>query len=387
MQSLSDDNQHFSNLKIGFDAKRLFNNFTGLGNYSRTLVQGLQEFFPNNKYYLFTPKISDKKEVLPFTDDNYHIVKPNGGSKNLWRTYGCTSKIKKLKLDIYHGLSHELPIGIKKTDAKSIVTIHDLIYKTYPNDFKFFDRRIYDFKFRYACDNADKIIAVSKSTKNDIIKFYNIPEDKIEVVYQSCQPNFKVKLSDNKVNTVLDKYNLPNEYLLYVGSVIERKNLLNIVKALNIIKDTVKIPLVVVGNGKEYLQKVKKYIADAKLEKRIIFTSEISFFDLPAIYQKANLFIYPSQYEGFGIPLIESLWSGTPVITSNISSLPEAAGAGAFYCNPEDEKTIADGILKILFDSVYAQQLISDGFKHVQQFENKNNAEKLVEVYKSVLGK
>jgi glycosyltransferase involved in cell wall biosynthesis len=384
MQSLSVDN----NLNIGFDAKRLFNNFTGLGNYSRTLVQGLQEFFPENNYYLFTPEISDKKELLPFIgSNNYSIIKPGGGLKSAWRTFGCTKEIKKLKLDIYHGLSHELPVGIKKTGVKSIVTIHDLIYKTYPNDFKFFDRKIYDFKFRYACENADKIIAVSKSTKADIIKFYNIPEDKIDVVYQSCQPNFKIKLSADETDNIIKKYNLPDEFLLYVGSVIERKNLLNIVKAVNLIKDTVKIPMVVVGSGKDYLRKVKKYVSDNNLESRVIFTSEISFFDLPAIYQKASLFIYPSQYEGFGIPLIESLWSKTPVITSNISSLPEAAGGGAFYCNPEDEKTIADGILKILFDSEYNKQLINAGFEHVQQFENKNNVYKLMEVYKSILSK
>jgi len=145
--------------------------------------------------------------------------------------------------------------------------------------------------------------------------------------------------------------------------------------------------MVVVGSGKDYLRKVKKYVSDNNLESRVIFTSEISFFDLPAIYQKASLFIYPSQYEGFGIPLIESLWSKTPVITSNISSLPEAAGGGAFYCNPEDEKTIADGILKILFDSEYNKQLINAGFEHVQQFENKNNVYKLMEVYKSILSK
>ena len=136
------------------------------------------------------------------------------------------------------------------------------------------------------------------------------------------------------------------------------------------------------GKGKSL---IKEYIANNKLESRIIFTSEISFLHLPAIYQNASVFIYPSYYEGFGIPIIESLWSKTPVITSNISSLPEAAGAGAYYCNPADENTIAEGILKILNNETYSQKLIDDGFKHVQQFDSKEISIQLMKVYQSVL--
>lgn len=372
-------------LKIGFDAKRLFNNFTGLGNYSRTVVQGLNEFFPENTYHLYTPSIQYKPDTAQFLETPYEITKPKWGSKNLWRTALCTKQIKKQKLDIYHGLSHELPFGIKKTNTKTLVTIHDLIYKTYPNDFKWLDRTIYDYKFRYACEYADKIIAVSESTKRDLEKLYQIPSEKIEVIYQTCQPNFKILLSAEQINSILSLYNLPQKYLLYVGSLIERKNLLGITKAIQLIKDKIDTPLVVVGKGKEYQEKVKQYIVKNKLEKRVIFTSEISFLHLPAIYQNAQVFIYPSYYEGFGIPIIESLWSKTPVITSNVSSLPEAAGGGAFYCNPMDETTIAEGILKILNDENYSKQLISEGFKHVQQFESKVISTQLMNAYQSVL--
>lgn len=372
-------------LKIGFDAKRLFNNFTGLGNYSRTVVQGLNEFFPENSYNLYTPSIQNKPDTAPFLEPPYEITKPIWGSKNLWRSVTCTKQIKNQHLDIYHGLSHELPFGIKKTKAKSLVTIHDLIYKTYPNDFKWLDRTIYDYKFRYACEYSDKIIAVSESTKLDLEKLYQIPSEKIEVIYQTCQPNFKTLLSAEQINSIVSLYNLPQKYLLYVGSIIERKNLLGIVKAIQLIKDQLDIPLVVVGKGKKYEEKVKEYIANNKLESRIVFTSEISFLHLPAIYQNASVFIYPSYYEGFGIPIIESLWSKTPVITSNISSLPEAAGAGAYYCNPADENTIAEGILKILNNETYSQKLIDDGFKHVQQFDSKEISIQLMKVYQSVL--
>ena len=373
-------------MNIGFDAKRLFKNFTGLGNYSRTLVQGLNEFYPENNYHLFTPSVSINNETQYFINDNkFNIVTPQNGIKALWRTTGCTKEINALNLDIYHGLSHELPIGIKKTSAKSIVTIHDLIYKTFPDDFSPIDILIYDFKFKYSCRNADKIIAISKSTKNDIIKYYKIPEKKIDVVYQSCHSNFKRILSKDEINNVINKYNLPGEYILYVGSIIKRKNLLGIVKALNLLKDKINIPLVVIGKGNSYLNEVKKQIYATGIEDRIIFTTDIKFTDLPAVYQKALLFVYPSKYEGFGIPLIEALWSQTPVVTSHTSSLPEAAGPGAFYCNPEEASSIADGIFKILHDTSYAQELVKSGFKHVQKFENKRTTTQLMNIYKTIV--
>lgn len=377
--------KNYTMLKIGFEAKRLFNNFTGLGNYNRTVVQGLNENFPENKYHLFSPKVQHKTDTESFLIPPYEIIKPKNSSKYLWRSVTCTQQINQLKLDIFHGLSHEIPFGINKTGAKSLVTIHDLIYKTYPNDFNYFDRKIYDYKFRYACENSDKIIAVSKSTKKDLESIYKIPSDKIEVVYQSCQSNFKIALKPESIKEIITLYNLPKEYMLYVGSIIERKNLLGIIKALQKIHNEIQIPLVVVGKGNDYEQKVKNYIAENKLEKMVIFTSEISFLHLPALYQNAKVFLYPSKYEGFGIPIIEALWSKTPVITSNISSLPEAAGEGAFYCNPEDENTIAEGIIKILQNTEYANQLVTNGFQHVQQFDSAINAKNLMQIYHSLL--
>lgn len=372
-------------LNIGFDAKRLFNNFTGLGNYSRTLVESLRETFPNNKYHLFTPRLKDNTDTNFFFNNDFNIITPEKGNKSVWRSKTCTKDIKRLNLDIYHGLSHELPVGIAKTTAKSLVTIHDLIYKTYPNDFKKIDRKIYDYKFKYACEKADKIIAVSQSTKSDLQSIYNVPNDRIEVIYQSCLSQFKVNYSNTQKDTIIAKYNLPAKFLLYVGSIIERKNLLGLVKAIEQIKDQLDVPLIVIGNGKQYKTKVQKYIHEHKLEKHVRFIQNVTFTDLPLIYQLADIFIYPSFYEGFGIPLIESLWSKTPVITSNLSSLPEAAGPGALYCKPDDHKSIAEGILKLSNNKELKEELTVNGYKHVQQFDNKLIAESLFNIYSKVL--
>ncbi|MBI9065701.1 MAG: glycosyltransferase family 4 protein [Salinivirgaceae bacterium] len=372
-------------LKIGFDAKRLFNNFTGLGNYSRSLVSGIKKYHPENELFLFTPKIQKKEDTKPFFENTYNIITPKSGSKNLWRTSKCIKDIKQNELDIYHGLSHELPIGIKNTKSKSLVTIHDLIYKTYPNDFSLIDRKIYDFKFRFACKHADKIIAVSNSTKQDLIKHYHLNPEKIAVCYQTCHDMFKVELNQDTLDSFLDHYNLPKEYMLYVGSIIERKNLLGIVQAIEKYKHKINIPLIVVGKGGKYLQQVKKYISDKNIENNILFLNPLNYLHLPALYQKAKLFLYPSQYEGFGIPIIEALWSKTPVITTKSSSLPEAAGDGAYYCDPNSIDSIAAGIIKILNDESYANKLVSDGLNHIQQFSSERTTLELMKVYNELV--
>ncbi len=372
-------------MKIGFDAKRLFNNFTGLGNYSRTLVSGINQVAPEHELFLFTPKKKYHNDSREFFKEPYRTVTPKTRFKAYWRSISSVRKIKQLNLDVFHGLSHELPLGIKKTGVKSVVTIHDIIYKTYPNDFSFFDRLIYDFKFNYSCKNADKIIAVSKSTKNDIIKFYGIPESKIEVIYQSCHEQFKQTLSADEISKVLLPYKLPSQFMLFVGSIIERKNLLNLIKAIELLPETIKLPLVVVGKGNSYLKKVNAYIKGKKLEERIVFAPQVSYKDLPALYQKASVFIYPSVYEGFGIPVIEALWSKTPVITSNCSSMPEAAGNGAFLCNPKEPASIAEGIVKIIKDKNYAQELIEKGSEHIKNFENEVVTKQVLNLYHSLL--
>ena len=374
-------------MKLGFDAKRLLNNLTGLRNYSRTLVSGINQVAPEHELYLFTPKKKYHNDSREFFKEPYQAVTPKTRFKAYWRSVSSVRKIKQLKLDIFHGLSHELPLGIKKTGVKSVVTIHDLIYKTYPNDFSFFDRLIYDFKFTYACKNADKIIAVSQSTKNDIVKYYGTPESKIEVIYQSCHQQFKQTLSADEISNILLPYQLPNQFMLFVGSIIERKNLLNLIKAIELLPETINLPLVVVGKGNSYLKKVNAYIKEKKLEDRIVFAPQVRYKDLPALYQKASVFIYPSVYEGFGIPVIEALWSKTPVITSNCSSMPEAAGDGAFLCNPKEPASIAEGIAKIIGDKNYAQELIEKGSMHIKRFENDVVTKQVLSLYQSLLNK
>src|SRR5581483_8496685 len=172
-------------MRIGYDAKRAFLNRTGLGNYSRWLIQSLALYHPQNHYYLYTPKLKPGNNI-DFPSVVRTILPKSKLFTSWWRSSGIVQDLLRDKIDLYHGLSHELPAGIGKTGIKSVVTVHDLIFMRFPQYFSWINRVIYGAKLKYACQAADKIIAISDRTKQDIIELIGISPDKIEVVYQGC---------------------------------------------------------------------------------------------------------------------------------------------------------------------------------------------------------
>jgi glycosyltransferase involved in cell wall biosynthesis len=351
-------------MNIAFDAKRLFQNFTGLGNYSRTLVQNLVKYFPEDNFHLFSPEIRQHPSTSFFL--NHPSVKVHTAPHPfhaVWRSLDIKTDIIKCEAKIYHGLSHEIPIGIDSTPVKSVVTMHDLVFKIYPEYTPVLQRKIYDAKFRYACAHSDVIIAISEQTKKDIVHFYQIDPQKIKVIYQSCGDVFQ---QQDFSAALLRNIHLPPEYMLYVGSVIERKNLLRIIKAIDLLADSIRIPLVVVGEGGSYMEKVKACLAEKKWKDQVHFIGNVANTDLPALYRGASLFIYPSEYEGFGIPVIEALFSEVPVITSNVSCLPEAAGPSSLLVNPKSEVEIARAIETALCDDARRKSMIADGLRYAR---------------------
>lgn len=373
-------------LRIGYDAKRLFNNFTGLGNYSRTLLKNLSYWYPDHAYFLFSPKLTKNSETHFFLNSPlFNVQTTQQKPRFYWRSFGVKKILEKHDIQLFHGLSHEIPIGIQKKGIKSVVTIHDLIFKRYPDQYAWADRRIYDWKFKYACQHADKIVAISESTKQDIVNFYQIDPTKIEVIYQSCHERFMQEKSPKLIEGVLQKYNLPEHYLLYVGSLIERKNLLGILQAYQHLSVDCQVPLLVIGEGRSYKEKILSYISQHQLSQKVIFLKP-DFDDLPALYQQAQIFIYPSYFEGFGIPILEALFSQTPVITSNCSSLPEAAGANAYLIDPQDSTQIAHGIEKILSDETFKKNMIEKGYQHAQQFLGEGLTRQVMRLYETVVG-
>ena len=263
-------------MNIGFDAKRAYHNGTGLGNYSRSLIQSLAQYYPQHQYFSFNPKPSTRFATPSLT--NVHEVLPSASLSKifpaLWRSKWMTDDLKKLQIDLYHGLSNELPSGIGATGIPSVVTIHDLIFEKYGQQYNGIDVRIYRQKYQYACRQAQRVIAISQQTKSDLIEIYNVPAHKIEVCYQSCHPMFEQVVSMEEKEAVRKKYGLPERYFLYVGSIIERKNLMNVCHALVSLHDKIDIPLVVIGDGKSYKRRSARFFTRRGLLNRVIFLKE-----------------------------------------------------------------------------------------------------------------
>jgi len=369
-------------MKIGYDAKRAFLNNTGLGNYSRWLVKALAQYHPENEYYLYTPKVKPNPRLNFLSEfSNIKTVVPIGKLiKSWWRSKGIVEDLQRDDINIYHGLSHELPIGIGETGIKSVVTVHDLIFMRFPEQFGRISRTIYRLKVAKACSVADKIIAISKKTRDDLIELLNVDPAKIKVIYQGCDPIFKVEQSAEQKKSIAEKFNLPAEFILSVGTIEERKNLLLLVKALS----SVDIPLIVVGKPTKYLNTVKQYITVNNLTDRIIFLHNVAFADLPAIYQLAKVFVYPSKYEGFGIPVLEAITSGTPVIVAKGSCLEEAGGSGSIYVDPDNDADLADKLYAVINTDQLREKMIAKGKEYSLNFDDAKLANQLMQLYNNL---
>lgn len=372
-------------MRIGYDAKRAFLNRTGLGNYSRWLIRSMVSYYPQNTYFLYTPKIRHQNG-LSFPSGFQNVVAVVPRSKfftSLWRSAGVVKDLKRDQVDLYHGLSHELPRGIDKKGIRSVVTVHDLIFMRFPQYFGAINRLIYSSKLKHACRLADKIVAISKRTKQDLIDLLNIPAEKIEVVYQGCDPIFKKDSSEQEKQAVLKKHDLPAEFILSVGTIEERKNLLQLINALPGLNYDIK--LVVVGRQTAYFNKVKQAIDLHHIANRVIFLNSVSFDELPALYQSAKIFVYPSRYEGFGIPVLEALCSGVPVIAATGSCLEEAGGPCSQYAAPDDVDGLAEKLNLVLGDEGLRQKMIAEGREYSANFDDKILAGQMFDIYKNIL--
>lgn len=372
--------------KVGFDAKRAVQNNTGLGNYSRYIVEILARFYPDTEYLLFAPVKKDNARLHTLLSlKNVRFLFASGFWKmlpSIWRVGPATVDIERNGVDIFHGLSNELPVGIQTAGCKSVVTIHDLIFIRYPQYYKPIDRIIYRWKFRYACRKADKVIAVSECTKRDILSYFQIPSEKVEVVYQGCHPDYKKEITADEVARVRQVYQLPSEYILYVGSIEARKNLMLVVKALP--KMSSDIHLVAVGKPTPYQEQIEQFVAGNCLSSRVHLLNHVPFEDLPALYKGARVFVYPSFMEGFGIPVIEALSAGIPVVAATGSCLEEAGGEHSLYVHPEKEDELAEAVAKIWSNPELARSMSAFGKEYVKKFDDEAVAAEIMRVYRSL---
>ncbi len=329
--------------KIGYDAKRYYHNNTGLGNYSRTLVKAVTEMRPDMEAVLYD-------------------------CKGYERTFKLGRRVKSEGCELFHGLSNELPRDIVGAGIPSVVTMHDVAWRTFPDMYTVFDRHIYDWKYGWSAKNAMRVVCISESTKRDVMRFYGVPEERIEVIYQPVQQVFYTPMGEIEAKTICDRilpYLKGQDYVLTVGSINSRKNLLGMVKALEGIARDRRPMLVVVGNGREYRAKVEAYIKERGLRQWVRIESNIHDARiLQALYTRALCMMYPSFYEGFGLPVVEASLQKCPVITSNVSSLPEAAGPAAVLVDPAAESQMSNALYRLLTDAAERKERGAAGYDY-----------------------
>lgn len=288
-------------------------------------------------------------------------------------------EINKHNLDVVFFPKNVIPYGIK---AKKILTIHDLAYYMPKYDaYKFSDTVYMKKMIKSSCKRADKIIAVSENTKNDLINILNVPQDKISVVHEGADKKFK-KIKDKKIlSEVRKKYKLDNPFIFYAGSISPRKNIKRLVKVFNDIHDNVKMDLVITGNklwnNDEEMKAIKK-------NSRIKVFGFVPEDHLPVLYNLASAYVYPSLYEGFGLPILEAQACGCPILASNASSLPEVAGKGALYFDPYNEEDLSYAIIKITKDQNLRRSLIKEGLKNSKNFSWDKTARRTLDLMRAI---
>ncbi|MCR5819841.1 MAG: glycosyltransferase family 4 protein [Bacteroidaceae bacterium] len=348
-------------MRIGFDAKKAMRNHTGIGNYSRRCIRAVEEAGCESRlFYGRVPVLGE-----------------------FWRLFLQWMSVAREKIDVYHGLSNELPFGIRWSGVRSVVTVHDLIFLRFPETYGRLARLILRLKTRYACRVCDRIVAVSEMTRRDLIHYYNIPPERIEVIYQSIDDRYRERLPDDRLRECARRYNLPECFFLCVGTIQERKNQHTLVRALSHLPSDVH--LVLAGKAEAYVETVKKTAEEEGVADRVHIYSGVPTEDLPAFYQSARAFACLSRFEGFGIPIAEALASGTPVIAAKGSCLEEAGGPDSIYLDPDDYVGLAQHLTAILTDPATAEKMAERGRDYSKRFTDRALGESLVSLYKLLL--
>jgi glycosyltransferase involved in cell wall biosynthesis len=374
----------FYDMRIGFDAKRAFLNQAGLGNYGRNTLSALQKYYPRHDYILYTPEIkTDLFKEYPLFEN----VAPDNFFtrlfKSYWRHYSISKRMESDKLDLFHGLSNELPAGIHRVKIPTVVTIHDLIFMNFPLWYKRVDRTIYLKKVKYACDTASKIIAISNHTRTDLVNQLQIDPQRIEVIYQSISERYYFHSVKDQIDDLLAKYNLPRQYILTVGTIEPRKNHLAVLKAIN--RLDLDMPYVIIGKSTAYKAELVEFINMNRLTNQVYFLHDVPDIDLPALYKQAICMVYLSHYEGFGLPVVEAMASGCPVIASSVSCLPEIGAEAAMYCEPDDETSLGEMLIKMASDNELRNNLSQLGKRRSQFFHPEERVNALMELYQKLI--
>jgi len=377
-------------MRIAIDLTSLPTQLVGVGSYAKNLITSLKKFDRENQYFIFVKK--EHSNIFTINQNNINIIYQKNILRNkilrvLWEQFILPLYIKRLKIDLLHSIHYTIPLF---AGCKVVVTFHDMTFFLYPKKHIFIKRIFFKLFIYISSWRANRLIAVSNNTKKDIIKFLHINNGKIDVVYEIIDSKYRPIKNESAIMKVKNKYKIFNKFILYVGTLEPRKNIVNLIQAYYklISKNNATHQLVIVGKKGWHYQEIFKIVTKLNLNKgrgKIVFTGYVSEEELPFLYNAADVFVYPSLYEGFGIPPLEAMACGVPVISSDLSSIPEVIGEAGILINPYNIQDIYQALYKLLNDDKLKKELKYKGLKRAQEFSSEKLANETIKVYKKAM--
>lgn len=355
---------------------------TGIGTYTARLLENITAIDDKNTYSFFWP--NDGYEFL-LGKSNINLTLFGEKNKRFWDEVFMPAQVRKKAYDIFHLPQNGLGLP-KEKYCSYIATVHDLIPYVMPDTCgkSYLDK--FTEEMPYIIESCDKIITVSEYSKQDIIRYLGVPPEKIEVIYLAADSRFRKMQKDNAWDFLKKEYNYSNDYILYLGGFSPRKNVDGLLEAYKRIYEELPgyYELVLLGASKDNHYELKKKTEDMGLRDRVVFAGYVPYEHLPYFYNCASLFVYPSLYEGFGLPPLEAMTCGTPTITTNVTSIPEVVQEGAVMINPYDIGELAGKMYELLSDLELREQLTEKALRRAYNFSWKKTAIETIKVYEKV---
>jgi glycosyltransferase involved in cell wall biosynthesis len=371
-------------LRIGIDATSLPAQLTGAGNYVFQLLSALARGDRANEYLVFTT--SCQAEALGVEREGFRVVRrdfPGRGMRLAWEQLALPALVHRYRLDVLHSPHYTMPL---RHSARSVVTFHDLTFVLYPELHQLAKRLFFPAMMRWTARHAQRIIAVSESTRVDLVRTLGVSPERVTTVLSAADADYR-PTAPARVAEVCARYGIrAGEYLLYVGVLEPRKCIDQLVEAFGRIAPAANgLQLVIAGKRGWMYDQIFAQVAALGLEERVRFPGYVPRADLPGLYSGARAFVYPSRYEGFGLPVLEAMSCGTPVVTTNVSSLPEVAGDGALLVDPGDVTGLTAALARVVHDASLRRELSCRGQIRAANFSWERCAKDTVRVYEAAM--
>ena len=365
-------------MKVAIDARDLANVITGVARQVLNLVRYFPELAPEAEFYLY----SDKAITVPFSHPRLHQQLLTG-HRWLWKQLWMPIEQVRSQIDLFYVPSYSTPVF---NPRKSVVTIHDMIYTRHPEWTDRLERWRFATIVKHSARFASRIIAVSETTRRDILELTGISPVKVVVIYPGLDTQFH-QVPETDLTRIARRLDISDPFVLYVGSLHHRRNIGRLIQAFAAVKEKLRLPhkLVLSGLNQFQFSELEQWIADTQLVNEVLYFGYVTDEELVALYNLAEIFVFPSLYEGFGLPVLEAMACGTPVVTSNVSSLPEVAGDAAILVDPTSTAELATAIERLLTDLPLRHEMIARGLERCQKFSWRKAAQDTIALFREAV--